>query len=463
MKKRIVILLILVFVVIVGVLLATGCQDKKEETGEISAVYDIFCALDDENKVLYVTTNITLENEGEVAVCALPLYLYANAYGKGDNVEVGNVKVDNHEVDFSIDGINMLVNLETPLEGGESTTLITSCRVSVLEGEGRLGYGEGYYNLHAFFPRLAYYDGEKFEIVPYYKTGDPFLFSMDDFNIRMEYPLGYTLGHSGRLISEEVGELTKMSQISISDARDVAFSLAKDFTCHEDEVSGIKIKEYTRGEDNHVEFIGKCLTYFQEEVGDYPYDTFTIAILPFEEGGMEYSSYVLVSEQFKDKEYAIAHEIIHQWFGLSIGSNGYTESWVDESLTNFLTYYYMDIYKGGTYEDSIKREKEVMNKFIESMKKEYGDSYKPELRQSLNEFRGRVEYACVVYGYGVITYDGIMKSVGEKKFKKALEKYYKEYSGKVVSEEKLIESFSSTLGKGVGKLFKSYLECKVVF
>ena len=178
---------------------------------------------------------------------------------------------------------------------------------------------------------------------------------------------------------------------------------------------------------------------------------------------MEYSGFVVISDKVKNKELVIAHEIIHQWFGLKVGSNSYDECWVDESLTNYLSYYYMDIYNKGGLKENIEKEKERYRKYVEYAKYEYGLGYGLDIRRKLCEFKDESEYANLVYSYGALMYDGVRAVVGDAKFKKAVREYYERYAGSIASGSDLIASFNKSSGRKVGGVFRSYMENRVSF
>ena len=463
MKKKLLIGSLCVICILCSTMLL-ACKSEEKIDGGLEVSYDIKCALDDESCVLYVTSEVEILNKSKVAIKELPFYLYPNAYlEEGGAVTISNVATRERDLIYNIDNINMKVELNEDLKEGENVAIIISSRVEIPKGKGRLGYGDGYYNLHAFYPRLACFHNGSFDVVPYSKIGDSYCFDMANFKIKINYPSAYTLASAGEQTHYKENEKYKESVYCIDNARDVALSLSKKFTIFESEIEGVKISQYTMGKQDYTPFIANCLGYFIEEVGEYPYENFTIVETPFEYGGMEYSGLALINESVSEKEFVIAHEIIHQWFGLSVGSNSYKECWVDESLTNYLTYYYMDIYNRGGYEENMELERKRYKKFLEASKEKYGIGYMPRLDYNLEEFKSESEYANMVYGYGVLTYDGVRKVIGDKKFKKAVRDYYENYKGKIASKEDLIASFNKSAGKKVEGIFNGYIESKVVF
>ncbi|MBQ8178377.1 MAG: M1 family metallopeptidase [Clostridia bacterium] len=454
----------IILIIFVCIITLFACKDDKTKPkGELTSSYDIRATLDVQNQAVYATTKVTLFNDTDSDLSSLAFYLYPNAHSDC-RVDIGGVKCDGADLDFCLDGANLTVTLGTPLKSGESGIYIIGTRVGVPNGNDRFALtAEGVYNLHAFFPRLAYYDGG-FVIVPYSDRGDPYLFDESDFTVTLEAPLDYIVAHSGVLLKEDLGESSKLTTIQIDGARDVAFSLSKDFKVSSGESGGVKIAYYGEGEQGqeYVDFISTCIVDLSELIGEYPYESFSVSESDFKHGGMEYSGYTLINKDVRDKKLVLLHELLHQWFGLKVGSNGYAEGWLDESLVSYLSYYYMDIYNNGGYAENIQSIKNSYDKFLSRVRAEIGDSYNPKINLSLSEFRNDEEYAYVVYDYGVLIYHGIAEVVGREKLIKGIKGYYQDMKGKVATESDLIKCLEKHGARKMGGIMRSYLEGKVV-
>lgn len=91
---------------------------------------------------------------------------------------------------------------------------------------------------------------------------------------------------------------------------------------------------------------------FTKKIDKYPYKELdmTEGLLGKNTGGMEYPGLVMINgtafTKNKTKELRqmgyneltedVSHEIGHQWFYSTVGSDEYMEAWLDEGLTNFL-------------------------------------------------------------------------------------------------------------------------------
>ena len=472
MKNKVVKIVVAVIVVALSTICLFGCKQESEARGELKVAYDVNLAVDVEQSKVYLKQKIFIENHYDSEITSLKAYLYPNAYSvpandakgreKQDLVTIGNVNCNGKNVSYSLEGILMTVNLNQSLTKGGQLELNVGATMSVPNNKLRYGQDEGIMNLAECYLKLAYYDGSDFVTVDYIELGDPFLSGLADYKVKVEVPKGWDVAHSGEEVCREEGETLKI-QAELKGARDFAIAVG-DFNVYQAEVDGIKIKHYTRSDEDYTSLIGRYLTEFISKIGDFPYKTLTVAELPFEYGGMEYCSYVVVNEKAQNKEEIIVHEMLHQYFACAVGSNGFTESYLDESLVSFLTIYYMDIVKGGGYyHDEVKRAEKYYDTFLTASRAVYGEKYNPIMAKNLDEYKSLYEYDALVYKYGVMAYSGLLDILGERKFNKAIKDYYDNNKGDIATTSNLIDSFEKVGGSGVRGVIEAYLYGKTTF
>jgi len=95
----------------------------------------------------------------------------------------------------------------------------------------------------------------------------------------------------------------------------------------------------------YFDAVKNCLTFFEENIGIYPYQNISLVDVPRTcgAGGMEYPTLFTVSaELFSPQwtgqpEYLVSHEFSHQFFHGLIASNEVYEAWLDEGLTSYIS------------------------------------------------------------------------------------------------------------------------------
>jgi aminopeptidase N len=112
----------------------------------------------------------------------------------------------------------------------------------------------------------------------------------------------------------------------------------------------------------------------------------------------------------------LAHEAGHMWFYNAVGNDQQNEPWVDESLTQYVTYiYYEDRYgNGGGYVDSwMGRWSSVENAEI-------------PIGMPAGEYQG-LEYSGIVYGRGPLFFWALEQDFGQETVMSGIESYYADF------------------------------------
>jgi aminopeptidase N len=83
------------------------------------------------------------------------------------------------------------------------------------------------------------------------------------------------------------------------------------------------------------------------------------------------------------------------------------------------------------------------------------------MTRHLKHYKGEYEYECLTKKKGLVMFDMLRKSVGDKKFFAGLKKYYKNAQFTVATPETLIGAFEKT-GLDVRGFFDSFLNGKAI-
>jgi hypothetical protein len=100
---------------------------------------------------------------------------------------------------------------------------------------------------------------------------------------------------------------------------------------------------------NAINYVKQSVSFFSEEVGEYPYQNCTAVDGPLSAGGgMEYPTITVVTASTASSlENVIMHEIGHNWFYGILASNERADPWIDEGFTSFYESKYNDKYYPG--------------------------------------------------------------------------------------------------------------------
>lgn len=474
MKKAFILTAIL-FIFAASVAVFTACGSSEEATKyTIKAVYDA------ENRLLDADMTVHYVNDGD-ALDSVYFHLYPASYREGarfapiteddvgaaypNGISYGGITIENatvggENVPWEIGGEdeNMLI-VNTAVDGGKSADIGISFTVNVPEVRHRLGYADGVLNLGNWYPIAAVYENGAFRCDPYYSNGDPFYSETADYDVELTLPSGWEAAGSGSVTTTLSGDVS-VFEFTAENVRDFAICASAGFTCVEGEQDGVKIRFYGNPlqAENGLEIAKDAVRTFSELFGQYPYATYSVAVTPFTEGGMEYPALAYISSDMTGSLFAetIVHETAHQWWYAAVGNDQINNAWMDEGLAEYSTtlFYEHNPSYGVTAEDRIA---DAMQSFVLFSEVYGGSEGFGRMDRALGEYSTATEYAFHAYVKGELMFDSVRHVIGDDAFLKALRAYYKEYSGKTATPDALIAAFEEASGLQLADFMESWI------
>lgn len=382
------------------------------------------------------------------------------------HISIEKVKLGGKDLEWSIEGTKdtiLHVKLDEALEENEETEIYLEYTVKLPSTKDRFGFHDKGINLGNWYPIVAVYDDEGWNLDPYYKIGDPFYSELSNYKVSITVPKEYIVAASGKAISATEKDGKKNYYFEGELIRDFAWVASKDFLVKDSEIDGIKIKLYSVNKnenlvDEALKFAENSLRVFNRIFGQYPYEEYSVVITEFP-SGMEYPTIVFISNDYFYKpmlstlEKVIVHETAHQWWYGLVGNDQVDEAWLDESLASYSEVIYIsEIYgkdKGEAYfNENIKLGYEYMLEYLE------GDS---RVNKSLSEFNGWDDYSLLVYVKGAVFLDEIKQEFGEDSLYKILNSYYERYKYQIASTEDFIRVCEDVTKTSFEPLANEYL------
>ena len=485
MKKMFLILLLLCFFPC----FCAGCQSSQ---GKLTS-YDIKLNFDEQDKKIYGEEKVTFVNNYDNSFSELCFHLYPNAFREGaknkvvslayfdeaypngesfGKIDVEKVVSGGENLEFAIEGEDeniLKISLQEEVFPGEVTDFVVSFVTQIPNINHRFGYGDNSINVANFYPILcAYEEGRGFVQDLYVSNGDPFYSDIANYEVEIEYDENLTLASSGNVVSSICENGKKKDLISAQKVRDFAFVLSSKFEktqclSGDTEVNYFYYNDSTPEET--LDLAKKCMDFYSDNFGLYPYSQISIVQSNFVYGGMEFPNIVLISDSLSKETsyYVVAHELAHQWWYGVVGNDQYNEAWVDEGLTEYSTMLFFENHDeyGFDYQTMITNANSSFKFFYNIYEKVCG-KVETSMARSLDEFETEPEYVHSVYTQGVIMYDSLRELVGEKKLYACMRKYFEKMAYKNARGADLIAMFSKVSGKNLESFFDSFLNGKVV-
>ena len=363
------------------------------------AHYDIALTVDPAKSRVQGTAKMTYENRSPDTLDRLIVHCYQDMMKAGtqrtrfvtatNGLEVSKVMIGDDEVRSRARDTKMTLRLPDKLASGEKVTVTIEYAFDIPKAgtAPRMGYeGDRVIYLGYWYPQFAVYDDVEGWVADPYRGNGEFYMDYADYDLAITAPAGYIVRATGvlqnpadvltekamdrldaaretrdvvRVVDAEDlkrGEATKSSEsgqltwkFHAENVRDAAVSLGKTYVW--DATHAVVKDKHGEGKDGvcmihavyetnagdwvrGAEYARHTIEYMSEMVHPYPWPHMT-ACEGIIGGGMEYPMMTIIGG--RRPAGTIAHELIHMWFPMLLGSNEKRYAWQDEGFTSFWT------------------------------------------------------------------------------------------------------------------------------
>lgn len=452
----------------------TGCG--KSSGGASRSTYTIAATVDTEHATVAATCDICYVNRAPVELDEAWFHLYPAAYREGarytpiaaadeasayphgisyGGIAVTNVTGGEYEIGGRDDDI-LIVKLPKTLLPGESARIAVEYTLTLPEMRHRFGYIDGIVNLGNWYPIECVYDGG-FDDDPYYADGDPFHLPVCDYSVSITAPSDLTVAMPAASERTE-SEQSAVTRCTLKKARDFAAVLGK-FETVSGKCDGVDVTYYYTADEAaqaHLQAACDALSYFSSAFGAYPYKTYSVVQTPFNQGGMEYSALVYISDAVQGNMITevIVHETAHQWWYGIVGNDQVKDAWLDEALAEYSTtlFYRNRPDYGVKYDDRIA---DAMGGF--SLYCELSRCDDTSMNRSLGDYASGAEYTYMTYVKGQLMYDSLLVMLGEKTLVAGLRRYADKYAFSFATPDGLIGCLESASHRELKPFMDSFI------
>ena len=366
-----------------------------------------------------------------------------------------------------VDMTLLKIKLSAPLYPNETVTIGFSYRITLANVWHRTGFGDNTVNLCNIIPLLCPIINGGFTEYPYFSYGDPFVSEIANFEVTLIAPSKYIVAATGKRTSREADGNKMVYTYSASKVRDFALVLSERFIIMSETVNGVEINYFYFKDVNPAKSL-KCAVdaykTFLELFGNYPYQTLNVVQADFCQGGMEYPQLVTLSGDLKpeDMPHVIAHEIAHQWWYGLVGNNQVEDAWLDEGLAEFSTMlFYKKNPSYGNY-DELMSEAYAAYKLYVDVVRDYKKNVDTSMNRPLGGYTNSREYSHMCYLKGMLMFESLYKTMGEKRFLKGIKNYYDDNVYTLATPDDLFKAFSRAYGAPLDTWFLGWIEGKNV-
>jgi hypothetical protein len=213
----------------------------------------------------------------------------------------------------------------------------------------------------------------------------------------------------------------------------------------------------------------KIFDFYRKKFGEYPFEKFSIVhrLWPLE-GGLSPASFIVLNERprvigqrhfqpkggpvdlSRWKEYFVAHEIAHQWWGQGLSWGSYKDQWLSEGLAQFAAVLYLgEKYGEGSYS-------QIMKKFSSwTRKKSEWGAIMMGSRISYSDYEA---YQAIVYNKAALVLNMLKDLLGEDVFYQALGEFFERYKYSAPRSKDFFDTFEEISGTSLDLFFNGWFE-----
>jgi hypothetical protein len=365
-------------------------------------VYHLDLQIEGEN-VVNGRQQLLYTNQENTPLPEIYFHLFPNLLN--GSIEISNVLINGEMVVPIYESFNdseMRLPLTGSLRPGEQVVIqfdfVTTVPLESGRNYGVFAYVEDILALPHFYPQVAVYDDEGWNVEAPAEGGDVTYADVGFYLVRVTSPANLVMAAGGVEVAREETADSQIITFAGGPMRDFYLAASTRYERTSQSIGEITLNsyapaEYEVGSANALSYAMKAIESYSGRFSPYPFTELDIVTTSTLALGIEYPGIIAnrlaiygAGESSGGTpnqillESTTAHEMGHQWFYSLVGNDQLDEPWLDESLTQYATFLY--------YSD------------------QYGQEGAQAFYQALESRWNRVEYAEVPIGLPVASYSG---------------------------------------------------------
>ncbi|MFQ5856781.1 MAG: M1 family metallopeptidase [Anaerolineae bacterium] len=441
--------------------------------------YSIDVTIDYDNLTFTGREIVDYTNTERTPLDKLNFRLFPNgghSYGNGV-LTVSRVTVDGEPVEpkLSLEDTVLQVRLPAILRRGKSVQLLLEFEgtvprdfgeSSVRSGYGTYNFADGVMALAGWYPILAVFDDEGWNLDPTSAVGDSVYSDMAFYTVDITTRSDLVLAATGAEVSQEILDGTTRYRYASGPAREFFVILSPDLEKATDSADGITVNSYylpghEAGGEAALRIAVDALKAFSRRFGPYPYVELDVVDAPMRSAaGVEFPGIILIGDFLYDNfgdlffEIATAHEVAHQWWYNVVGNDVIDEPWLDEALVTYSSGVYFQDVKGANV---FQRVREQWDQAYDQAVKSGRDDLVTQPLEYWDRPENRERYGAIVYLKGALFFQAVRDDIGDDAFFKALQAYYQSRKYKIATPDDLLDAFEQAAGRQLDDLYQEWL------
>lgn len=300
----------------------------------------------------------------------------------------------------------------------------------------------------AWSPEAAYAFG-----AVWFPTDDA---AIREHDVSVVVPVSDRIAATGLLVSDDVNEDQRVARyIFTGSSHDLGLFVGP-YIVQETGHRDLRLRTYFEERDEELsgryfEALAGYLDRYADEVGEYPYESFSVVSAPIPVGlgfaGLTYVSRDILGHPYMTGR-SLAHEVLHSWWGNAVGIDYATGNWA-EGLTTFQADYALAEDRGA------EAARDMRIGWIRDLARLSDERMLP-----LTAFRSSSHAGDQSEGYGkaALIFHMLRDEIGEQPFREGIRIFYAKNRNRIAGWDDLRDAFEEAAERDLGWFFAQWIE-----
>lgn len=352
----------------------------------------------------------------------------------------------------------LLFSLPGPWQPGSSLQVTLSYTLTLPQAAFHYGEHNGLWALGNAFVWPALWQEGAYRTDPYYPVGSPLSGPCMNADLSLDLPLGYTCALGAIPQVEALPEGGRRYRCQLPDVRDVALCFSQGYklqqAIHRKTLVSVH-RSTTQSHTQALAYAKQALACYEERFGPYPYPALTLAEVDMPQEGAAYPGLVMLSSRLlaeggQPLELAVALQVARQWWGMTLGSDGITDAWQGEALSEYSLLLYVEDTYGIALRQDLERAR--IETALQATLPRGSTPGSP-----LDAFPDGAEYTLVVSQRGAALFSALDLAL-DGRLDDFLKAYYDKYSFAFATRKDFEALLATHTGEDFGPLLLDYLD-----
>ena len=445
------------------------------------SVYRITASLDAAHHAIVADERVDYVNTTGAPVASLPFRLFPNASYYQPGGLLSALLVSGRQIaipPLTVEQTVVTVPLGTPLLPAATASIELRFTTTIpVNSAGSFGIlnedtQTGTWVVSDWYPIVAGFEpGRGFRLDPPTSFGDPTFADEALYDVTLLAPTKLTVVASGHELAAtpNAAERTVAHHYADGPARDFTFVADDNFASIHMQVGGTTVRVYTNpgaaAAQLALDNAASALAAYSARLGTYPFRDLNLVETSLDgAAGVSWTGLVFLDQsrlRFDPSDtagadalrFTAAHEVAHQWWGMSVGANSNDHTFMVEGLTNYTAVLYIEWTAG---ESAAKAD---LNRYIAGPYLNLLASG-PDQVADVPVANGQSASArsTIIYGKAALGFAAIRERIGNDAFLRALRGYAETYAYRIATPGDLLAVFEHASGQDLRALWQQWFE-----